>query len=204
MTAIRAQLEVGLAHPQNADWPTTASDVLKDVARMQRLVDQLLVLAHADEGALTPGDQLVDLDELVLREARRARETDRLAVDARAVSATRVRGHADQLHQVVRNLVDNACRHARGAITLSLQADGASAVLKVADDGPGIPPERREQVFERFSRLDDARGSNDGGSGLGLAITREIVVAHRGTISVENAGAGGGALLVVRLPLDGS
>jgi len=199
LAGMRAELEVALAHGQDADWPQTAGDVLEDLGRVQRLVDQLLVLARLDEGVPIAGDRTVDLDELVLREARRARERNGLVVDVREVSAGRVRGDPDRLRQVVRNLVDNAARHARSRVTLGLQAQAGSAVLTVADDGPGIPPSERERIFERFTRLDEARATDRGGYGLGLAITREIVAAHGGTVEAE--GAPVGARLVVRLPL---
>jgi signal transduction histidine kinase len=199
LAGMRAELEVALADREHADWPVTAGEVLEDVNRLQRLVDQLLVLARADEGApLRSGP--VDLDELVLREARRVRERGGLPVDVRAVSGARVRGDADRLRQVVRNLIDNAALHARSGVTVGLQADGPTAVLTVADDGPGIAPADRERIFERFTRLDEARAADRGGHGLGLAIVKEIVVAHGGTIGVEDAPVG--ARLVVRLPLD--
>jgi signal transduction histidine kinase len=199
LAGMRAELEVAMAHEQDADWHHTAGDVLEDLGRLQRLVDQLLVLARLDESAPV-ADRPVDLDELVLREARRARERDGLVVDVHAVSAGRVRGDPDRLRQVVRNLVDNAARHARSTVTLRLQAEAGSTVLTVADDGPGIPPGERERIFERFTRLDEARATDNGGSGLGLAITREIVAAHGGTVEAEDPPMG--ARLVVRLPLD--
>jgi signal transduction histidine kinase len=200
LAGMRAELEVALAHPVEADWPTMAEDVLQDLGRVQRLVDQMLVLARIDENAPLAGDCPVDLDELVLSECKRARERDGLVVDIRAVSAARVRGEPDRLRQVVRNLVDNAARHAVSRVTIGLRAEAGSAVLAVADDGPGIPREERERIFERFTRLDEARALDQGGYGLGLAITREIVVAHGGTVDVE--GDAPGARLVVRLPLD--
>jgi signal transduction histidine kinase len=200
LAGMRAELEVAMAHEQDADWHHTAVDVLEDLGRLQRLVDQLLVLARLDESAPVAAARPVDLDELVLREARRAREHDGLVVDVHGVSAGRVRGDPDRLRQVVRNLVDNAARHARSTVTLRLQAEAGSAVLTVADDGPGIPPAERERIFERFTRLDEARATDNGGYGLGLAITREIVAAHGGTVTAENPSVG--ARLVVRLPLD--
>jgi len=200
LAAMRAELEVAMAHEQDADWHHTADEVLEDLGRLQRLVDQLLVLARLDENAPVLADRPVDLDELVLREARRARERDGLVVDVHGVSAGRVRGDPDRLRQVVRNLVDNAARHARSTVTLGLQAEAGSAVLTVADDGPGIPPAERERIFERFTRLDEARATDNGGYGLGLAITREIVAAHGGTVEAEDPPVG--ARLVVRLPLD--
>jgi signal transduction histidine kinase len=200
LAGMRAELEVALAHKEDADWPGTAGDVLEDLGRLQRLVDQLLVLARLDESAPVAADRSVDLDDLVLREARRARERDGLVVDIRGVSAGRVRGDPDRLRQVVRNLVDNAARHARSKVTLGLQAEAGSAVLTVADDGPGIPAAERERIFERFTRLDEARASDSGGYGLGLAITREIVAAHGGTVEAEDPPVG--ARLVVHLPLE--
>jgi signal transduction histidine kinase len=197
LAAVHAQLEVGLAHPETTDWPSTAHDVLADVARLQRLAEQLLALARA-EGPV-PVRQPVDLDDLVLQEVRRAQGANGLDVDGRGVSAARVSGDPDQLHRVVRNLVDNACRHARGLVTVGLRAEGTMAVLTVADDGAGIPAADRERVFERFTRLDDARAVDRGGSGLGLAIARSVVVAHGGSITAEDPPAG--ASLVVRLPL---
>jgi signal transduction histidine kinase len=200
LAGMRAELEVALANEHDADWPQTAGDLLEDLARLQRLVDQLLVLARLDESAPVSADRLVDLDELLLREARRARERNGPVVEVRGVSAGRVRGDPDRLRQVVRNLVDNAVRHARSTVTLGLQTRAGSAVLTVADDGPGIPPAERERIFERFTRLDEARAIDNGGNGLGLAIAREIVAAHGGTIEAENPASG--ARLVVRLPLD--
>jgi signal transduction histidine kinase len=199
LAGMRAELEVALTHSSHADWPHTAGDVLQDLGRVQRLVDQLLVLARLDESAPVVPDRTVDLDELLLREARRAREREGLTVDVRGVSAGRVLGDPDRLGQVVRNLVDNAARHARSKVTLGLQAQQGWAVLTVADDGPGIPEAERERIFERFTRLDEARATEHGGYGLGLAITREIVLAHGGTVKAEAAAIG--ACLLVRLPL---
>jgi signal transduction histidine kinase len=198
IAAIRAQLEVAVAHPGTTDWPGLAGDVLDDVDRVQRMVGQLLALARSDETAV-PTDEAVDLDDIVLDEARRARGRDGVDVDTSRVSAARVQGSADQLHQVVRNLLDNARRHARSRVAVELQHDGDAAVLAVHDDGPGIPVSERQRVFERFTRLDDARTTGDGGAGLGLAISRGIVTAHHGSIAVEDAPQG--ARFVVRLPL---
>jgi hypothetical protein len=100
---------------------------------------------------------------------------------------------------VLRNLVDNARRHARSRVVVTLGREGDRAALDVADDGPGVPASDRIRIFERFVRLDDARARSDGGSGLGLAIVAEVVAAHNGRVWVEDA-PGGGALFRVRLP----
>jgi signal transduction histidine kinase len=160
---------------------------------MERLVRDLLFMARADEGTnvpLTP----VDLDDVVLEEATALRVRSRVPIDTSRVSGAAVLGHRDDLVRVVRNLVDNADRHAATLVSLSLTTDDDEARLLVADDGPGIPLADRERVFERFTRLDDARARSSGGTGLGLPIARQILLAHGGTIEATDEG------LLVRLP----
>ena len=159
---------------------------------------------EGDHGARLEGDdrttaEVVDLDDVVLTEVARASRRDGIAVDARGVGAGRVRGSTLLLGQVVRNLLDNACRHAASTVSVDLAEDGDVVVLDVADDGPGIAAPDRARVFERFVRLDDARARGDGGSGLGLAIVRKIVDSSGGTVVVGDAPAGG-ARFTVRLP----
>ena len=145
---------------------------------MQRLVDQMLLLTRTDEGAVGDGRREVDLDDLARTETARLRNG--LVIDTSQVGDGRVLGDELALGQVVRNLLDNAARHARGAGRGGRAPDGASAVFTVDDDGAGVPEDQRERVFERFVRLDEARARDDGGSGLGLAIVREITRAHGG------------------------
>ncbi|WP_405852038.1 MULTISPECIES: sensor histidine kinase [unclassified Streptomyces] len=110
-------------------------------------------------------------------------------------------GDEDALARVVRNLLDNALRHAATRIDVSLRTLHGTARLVVADDGPGIPGADRERVFDRFTRLDDARARDTGGSGLGLAIVRDIVVAHHGSTHIEDNRPG--TRLIVVLPVEG-
>ncbi len=204
LATIQAQLDVALAHPERADWVTTANEVGQETRRMQRIVEDLLLLARADEGAVPLRRETVDLDELVLAEARRLRNRGMVRVDTSKVSAARVSGDRDRLTQVVRNLAANAERHASQMVRLEVGQSGGVAEMVVADDGPGIPPADRERVFKRFTRLDEARSAERGGAGLGLAIAREILTAHGGTIEVDDQHAGAqhaGARLVVRLPV---
>ena len=133
----------------------------------------------------------VDLDELVIEEGRRLRAQHQVAVDLRAVGAGRVVGDRDQLSRVVRNLADNAERHARSTVSFAVTRLYDRVQVVVADDGPGIPLEQRERVFERFARLDSARDRPAGGTGLGLAIVGQIVEAHGGTVTVADAPVGG-------------
>jgi signal transduction histidine kinase len=199
LATIRARLDVGLAHPERVDWPSLAEGWLQEQTRLERLVDNLLVLAEVDNAVAIRSSQVVDLDELVLPELRDLRARSSLQVDVTGVAGARVRGDPDQLRRVVRNLVDNAELHAATTVRVELaQTDPDTVTLAMSDDGPGIAPVERERVFERFVRLDGSRGRRAGGAGLGLAIVREIVSAHGGTAEVGEAD--GGARLVVRLP----
>jgi signal transduction histidine kinase len=201
LAALLAQVEVARAHPDLADWPAVAEAVLEDGTRLWKIVDDLLLLARSDEGHLRAGHESVDLDELVLAEGRRLAEHGRVSIDLSAVGAARVIGDPDQFSRVVRNLLENAERHATHLVGVELRSHGAWVELTVADDGPGIPVDQRAQVFERFVRLDEARNRPSGGTGLGLAIVGEVVAVHGGTVTV--ADSVGGARFVVRLPKAG-
>jgi signal transduction histidine kinase len=199
LTRIRTELEVDLANPGPVDrLGDTHRSVLAEVTGLQRLVDDLLQLARADAGVASDRREPVDLDDLVLREARRVRASGRVALDGTGVSAAQVIGDPDQLTRAIRNLVDNAERHAASRVALALAEVDGVAVLTIGNDGPGIPEDQRERIFERFGRLDDARDRGTGGAGLGLAITREIVERHGGTITAEPGEEG--ARFVVRIP----
>ena len=209
LASTRAQLEVALSHPDPAVWEATAVDLLSENQRMERLVNDLLFLARNEERpAELIGATPLDLDDIVLEEARRLRARGRVQVDISRVTAGRVRGVADHLTRVVRNLVENAERYAAGQVRLELRrvtphGRRPQIQLTVSDDGPGVPPEHREHIFDRFIRLDDARSREDGGSGLGLAICREIVTAHGGRIWADEPRRGEtGARFVVQLPAE--
>jgi signal transduction histidine kinase len=196
VSVIRTELEVASADGDQADWPAVAQRTLGETDRLGRLVDDLLALARLDEAQGSPKRVPVDIDDLVLEESTR---THRVPVRTAGVSAGRVAGDARQLTQVVRNLVDNAQRHAATQVAVSLRREDDELVLDVDDDGPGIPEAERENVFDRFTRLDEGRGRADGGAGLGLAVVRRIVEHHGGTVSVGDSELGG-ASFVVRLP----
>ena len=173
--------------------------MLAEDLRVQRLVDDLLLLARADEHTLALERRPVDLDDLVFDAARALRGYGHLEVDTTGVTGGRVRGDPDGLRRVVANLAENAARHARGRVAFSVGEDGHEVRLGVEDDGPGIAAADRERVFERFVRLDAARARDAGGSGLGLAIVAELVEAHEGS-TVIGESALGGTMVEVRLP----
>jgi signal transduction histidine kinase len=199
VAAIRQHAEVALAHPDRTTTAELAATVLAEDLRLQRLAEDLLLLTRADEHTLAVARRPVDLDDLVFDEARRLRASTGLRVDTTAVSAGRVDGDAAGLRRVLRNLGDNAARHAAGRLAFSLAETDGLVLLGVDDDGPGIPEADRRRVLERFVRLDDARARDDGGSGLGLAIVAELATAHGGTVAVAPS-ALGGARVEVTLP----
>ncbi|HEY4607342.1 MAG TPA: HAMP domain-containing sensor histidine kinase [Acidimicrobiia bacterium] len=199
LTRIRSNLEVDLASNQGGGSGATLATILEEVIGLQRLVEDLLHLARSDAGQGTTRAEPVDLDDLVLEAAQAARAEGKVTVDSSGVSGAQVMGDAHQLARAIRNLADNAVRHASQVVRLGLSESGEQVVLVIEDDGPGIPEEERERVFERFTRLDQARTPGQGGTGLGLAIARDIVERHGGTITVES-GDDRGAKFVVTLP----
>jgi signal transduction histidine kinase len=192
LASIRLQLEVALSHPEKQDWGETAEGVLEDTLRLARLAEDLLALARLDEGRPTRREP-VDLGELARQTAERYGLTPEIA------SPVAVLGNPLDLGRVLTNLIDNAVRYAASTVAVGLRTDGPTAELTVTDDGPGIPAEDRERVFDRFTRLDSARSRDDGGAGLGLAIVRTTVETYGGTVHLEDASPGLRA--VVRLPL---
>lgn len=199
ITTIRQHAEVALSHPDGTNLEELAQVVLEENVRLQELVDDLVLLTKMDEGTVPIRFDSVDLDDLLFDEAERLRGATDVRVDTHGVSAGRVSGDKEQLGRLVRNLTDNAARHARGTVVLSLRESEGEVVLIVDDDGKGIPAPERNRVFERFVRLEEARDRDSGGSGLGLAIVAEIAAAHRATV-VAADGPLGGARLEVRFP----
>jgi signal transduction histidine kinase len=201
LAGLISTLEVASAHPDRADLPAAVTAALADARRLQRLTDDLLLLARLDQGAPVRR-RVVDLDALVaeqVAERRFAGHGPRYLVST--VDA-QLLGDEGQLERVLRNLLDNAARFARSEVRVDLTRDADWIAVDVLDDGPGIPAEHRARVFDRFARLDPARDQDHGGSGLGLAIARDIVHGHGGRIEIAESTAG--ARFVVRLPAQGS
>lgn len=200
LTAIATQLDVDLTHPDNADWPTTASDALDETHRLQTLIDNLLLLARLDNDAEQVATDLVDLDEIVHNTIDRLVDSE-LVIDRSGVGAGVVRGDAGQLQRCIQNLLDNAVRYADTRVSVSLNEHGSFVVLTIVDDGPGMDEEEHDRIFERFYRVHSARDRDSGGSGLGLAIVRELVTANGGTVEASRSDSTG-TTMTVRLPAD--
>ncbi|MGW1305304.1 sensor histidine kinase [Streptomyces sp. NPDC002514] len=198
IAALRAQLELALARPSRTDWPTAVHKALGDTERLQAVASDLLLLARLDAQE-THRRTAVDLSELAAEESQRHPRTITMSSDHGGGAAPVVTGSRVQLLRLLTNLADNARRHARTKVSITVGVSDGSVELAVDDDGPGIPEADRERVFERFTRLDGARARQDGGTGLGLAIARDIARTHGGTLTIETS-PWGGARLLLRLP----
>lgn len=210
LATVRQHAELGASYPDATSLPELSEVVLDEGERMQDLVEGLLLLARLDEDHRPP-TETVDLDDLLFAEAARLARVSELDVDVTWVEAAQVQGNPRLLGRAVRNLVDNAARHAASRIVLGLRdagsTGGATVELTVADDGDGVPTGDRERIFDRFARLDDGRARDTGGSGLGLAIVKEVAQAHHGQVTAgESTGTGtrGGAVFTLTLPTGGS
>jgi signal transduction histidine kinase len=199
LTSVLASLEL-LAEELVGEQAETAQAALRSARRMGRLVGDLLLLARADAKRVQPHHP-TELDEVVMEAASEIgpmAEDHELQIDAVPVV---VPGARDELHRLVLNLIENAVRHTPPGthIRASLARHNGDATLVVEDDGPGVPPELGEHVFERFVRSgrDGARGS-----GLGLSIVRAVAQSHGGSVSLEPSTSGRGARFVVRLPAE--
>jgi signal transduction histidine kinase len=199
VATIRQNAEVALAHPDGSSTEDLATLVLAEGLRLQRLVEDLLLLARMDEGASDARKAIVDLDDIVFAEIDRIEHSTDKRIDASRVSAARVLGDSKQLARLVVNLLHNAVQHANTAVAVSLYEEGREAILQVEDDGPGIPPSDRDRIFGRFIRREDARDRDSGGTGLGLAIVAEVAIHHGGTARALDS-ALGGARFEIRLP----
>ncbi|MCU1496296.1 MAG: putative Histidine kinase [Acidimicrobiales bacterium] len=188
LASARAALEVAVAHPDKIDAQHAMASALVDQARLELLVDDLLLLAKVTGKDVRPAER-VDLGEIITDEVAAA-DDPRVTVtwdDDPPVVAADER----TLARVVRNLLDNARRHAHDEIRISSSSTGRTVHLEVEDDGEGVPEADRERIFDRFTRLDEARAQEAGGSGLGLSIVRAAVEALGGTVSVDDSALGG-------------
>ncbi|MFC5722326.1 sensor histidine kinase [Streptomyces gamaensis] len=200
LAALRTTLEVSLAHQESTDWPRATATAVESVRRLQQLTDDLLFLARPD-GPARDAERfdLADTVRDLVTELRHL-HADRAELASSLPGTAAVHGHPLQLRRLLRNLVDNAVRHARTAITVTMTADGETVRVEVHNDGSDIAPADRERIFERFTRLDESRSRDAGGSGLGLAIAREIAVRHGGTLTVADTPPGTGATFVLEVP----
>lgn len=187
LSTLAATLEIAIADNSGQTWRDMQKVLVAQTERMRRLVDDLLTLARADDQGITVRPTEEDLDDLIATEVIQLRTTSPYRITTR-VEPIRLRCDGPRIGQVLRNLLDNADRHARTRISVTARIDGHDALVDVDNDGPVVPLADRERVFERFVRLDDSRSRDSGNSGLGLAIAAELIKAHGGTLeSTESA-----------------
>ena len=203
LAALRADLEISVTHPERTAWPIVARDTLSDVERLQHLTEDLLVLARLDSDQQRP-HQSNDLAALIRDAIREVRRPD-IAVTSSGVDApVTIDGDETQLRRMLRNLIHNAEQHATDCVDVALTRQHDRVTVSISDDGPGIPVADRQQVFERFVRLDDARTRDGGGTGLGLAIVHDIVHRHHGQVRIEDFEPQGTTVVVEFAPLSAS
>jgi heavy metal sensor kinase len=206
LSVIRGIGEAGLGETRTpAEYKDAIGSMLEEVDRLTNLVDTLLRLSHGDAGTVRLSREAIDLGQLardvvsslgILAEER----SQRLTVDA--AGGVSVMADALVLREAITNVVDNSIKYSpeRSTIGIRVHADTSQAVLTVADEGPGIAPEHRDRIFDRFFRLDEARSRDHGGTGLGLAIARWAVEVNGGHISVDT-GTNGGSVFQIVLPI---
>jgi two-component system OmpR family sensor kinase len=207
LTALRGEIELALRRQRDEDeYRRVLASNLQEVERLTQLAEDLLTLARSDAGVMQPRLQRTDAVDRAghVLERLEAKATEK-EVDLRLETDGDMEGIFDPglLDQLLWNLVDNAVKFtpAGGRVALSLNGDPAAVEIRVADTGPGLPPEDLDRIFERFYRADSSRTPHDetSGTGLGLSIVRAIAEVHGGSARAENR-PGGGALFVVRLP----
>jgi signal transduction histidine kinase len=188
LSTIRTELEVGLAYPDRTEWTKVAEDSLIEVARLEELTKDLRTLTRS-RSVRSERIAPIDLSALVAGEVALRRPLRDIRYNC-AIDKVTIVGDSDAVVQVVRNLFDNAERHAATEIRVAVAESADGATLTVANDGPSIPADDRERIFEPFMRLDEARSLDSGGSGLGLAIVRSIMTTLGGTIVATATDAG--------------
>lgn len=204
LATLRAQVEIALAERETVSALDTLARVELQALRMSVVIEDLLFLAQVDEGGHRRSRELVDLDEVVMNEGRRLKAAGLTAVRIVRLDGVRTTGSPRDLARMLRNIGDNAVRHARSGVWFALTSDEDGAVITIANDGPLIPVADQQRIFDRFTRLDDARSRRpgEGGSGLGLAIAQEIATAHGGrVVAISLSDREDRAAFVVTLPV---
>jgi len=190
LATLSAGVEIAAADPSGATWQEMKTILAGETARMRYLVEDLLTLAKTNDGGLRLESAEVDLDDVLNEEVRRLRSTSDRSLEV-SLEPARVIGDPRRLGQVLRNVLDNADRHAVSRISIRVRNTGNGALITIDNDGPPVPGPDRERIFDRFVRLDESRSREGGGSGLGLAIAAAIMAAHHGWIRTGDAPDGG-------------
>lgn len=198
LTTIISGLEAAEHHPELLDSELASKILLPEAHRMRTLINDLLLLARADEHRLVIRAEEFSVDEVADAEVARVLPDASCAIHT-VINPVQIVGDSAAISRVIRNLLDNAIRHATSRVEVCVGAREQQAIIAISDDGPGIASADRTRVFERFVRLDSDRSRSSGGAGLGLAIVAEVVAAHGGTVAIEGS-PGRGTTMLVSLP----
>lgn len=204
LTSVRGYVEA-LHDGVMAHDPSTATTLESELARIERLVDDIAMVSRAEERRLDLRRRPTELGELVgtaVAAAARAFADAGVTLTRQVHDEVTVLVDQDRMHQVLANLLDNARRHSPsgGRVTVTVRRVGDNVEIAVSDGGDGLTPEQRRRVFERFYRADGGRSRDRGGSGIGLTIARALVEAHGGRIRADSPGLGQGSTFTVTLP----
>jgi heavy metal sensor kinase len=206
LTVLRGELEAIAQRPRlDGEVRETIGSSLEETERLSRIVESLLAISRLDAGEARMERirfDLADLSATTVEQMRLLAEDRSVALSCEANADIIVEGDRARIKQVVVNLVDNAIKYTPegGAVKVMTEVEDQRAVLRVEDNGVGIPADALPHLFERFYRVDKARSRQMGGAGLGLAIVKSIVTAHGGRVTVESA-EGQGSRFRVELPL---
>jgi signal transduction histidine kinase len=182
---------VAEADPDFETWAELLTGLQREDRRLEGLVSDLLTLARYDEGPVGGPRTEVDIDQVLGRVAdRTARAEPQVVVDSSGIEPARVLGDAAALERLFWNLSLNAARYGNSRVALSCHETGGTVTARVVDDGLGIAAVDHNRVFDRFVRLDEARGRDEGGTGLGLSVARAIARSHGGDVRIVDSTEG--------------
>ncbi|WP_214410842.1 sensor histidine kinase [Sphaerisporangium fuscum] len=198
ITGLRTELEEARLHPEQLDATALVDHALDGVERLEAIVSDLLFMAQMNDAESPGGHEVLDLGEFVRHEVRR--RSDRHPIDLCLTRGVMVDVVRSEMCRALANLLDNAQRYADSVVDVEVYRTHGKAELAVCDDGHGIAKVDRERIFERFVRLRTAPERDLEGTGLGLALVKDVALAHRGSIRVEESSTGG-ACFVLQLPL---
>lgn len=204
LTALRGEVEVALRRDRDAaEYRRVLASALQEVERLSQLAEDLLTLARSDAGVMEPRVQRTDVEERaeqVFRHLQRQAAAKDVALELQVDGETEAVLDPGLLDQLLWNLVDNAVKfsHSGGRVEVKLKGDADGLEIRVADTGPGLPPDDLDRIFERFYRADESRtyDRETGGTGLGLAIVRAIAEVHGGRVEARNRPEGGAEFIV--------
>jgi heavy metal sensor kinase len=206
LAAIRGEIEVALRKERGREeYKKILKSALEEIDKLQKIIDNLLLLAQMDSQNIKLSFKEIQLDEILLEafeEIETLAKKKKLSLILKKIDQTGMKGDEILIKRLFVNLIDNAIKYTQegGKVEIALEKEGDSAKFTVEDTGIGIPENRLPYIFDRFYRVDKARSRETGGCGLGLALAKWIAETHKGKIEVKSK-VGEGSIFVVSFPL---